>query len=276
VPSQQTANFVYGTEDAIDFFLSTPSSPYPNPGAGSTQVSGYNPAYALFDRSPDPATVTPGRTTRLALIGHSLGATAVSYVQAVDPRVEAVVALDKLTTSPGFSALGAMKPVVPALGVQSEYFFNPVPYWAQGYGPYASSSGPPDPSQGPDPRREEKTGFDGWRAAGVDTMVVVPRASTHLEYTDIPLVLPASRYGQDLTSHYVQAWLGAYVKHDPAAYDALLAPSFPYLEPVGNGVWSKVQLARQPLLSFYFCTGWDFTQPDGSRAVNLDAAGDGC
>ena len=26
VPSQQTANFVYGTEDAIDFFLSTPST----------------------------------------------------------------------------------------------------------------------------------------------------------------------------------------------------------------------------------------------------------
>ena len=44
-------------------------------------------------------------------------------------------------------------------------------------------------------------------------MLVVPRASTHLEYTDIPLVLPASRYGQDLSSHYVQAWLDRYLKH---------------------------------------------------------------
>ena len=44
-------------------------------------------------------------------------------------------------------------------------------------------------------------------------MLVVPRASTHLEYTDIPLVLPASRYGQDLASHYTQQWLDRYLKH---------------------------------------------------------------
>ena len=44
-------------------------------------------------------------------------------------------------------------------------------------------------------------------------MLVVPRASTHLEYTDIPLVLPASRYGQALSSLYVQAWLDRYLKH---------------------------------------------------------------
>ena len=44
-------------------------------------------------------------------------------------------------------------------------------------------------------------------------MLVVPRSSTHLDYTDIPLVLPASRYGQDLTSVYVQRWLDRYLKH---------------------------------------------------------------
>ena len=37
VPFQQTSNFVYGTEDAIDFFLSTPSAPYRNPAAGSAR-----------------------------------------------------------------------------------------------------------------------------------------------------------------------------------------------------------------------------------------------
>ena len=56
--------------------------------------------------------------------------------------------------------------------------------------------------------RERKTGFDAWREAGVDSMLVVPRASTHLEYTDIPFVLPASRYGQDLASVYVQELAG--------------------------------------------------------------------
>ena len=54
-------------------------------------------------------------------------------------------------------------------------------------------------------------------------MVIVPRASTHLEYTDIPYVLPASRYGQDVASHYTQAWLDKYVKHDPRPAHALLA-----------------------------------------------------
>ena len=54
MPSQQTANFVYGTQDAIDFFLSTPDSPYANPAAGSAQVDGFNPLWESFDRSPDP------------------------------------------------------------------------------------------------------------------------------------------------------------------------------------------------------------------------------
>ena len=53
---------------------------------------------------------------------------------------------------------------------------------------------PAPPTQAPDPRREQKTGFDAWRSAGVDTMLVVPRASTHLEYTDIAYVMPASRW----------------------------------------------------------------------------------
>ncbi len=276
VPAQQTSNFVVGTRDAISFFLSTPRAPYRNRAAGSTTVNRFNPLWSLFDRSPDRRTATPGRTTRLAIVGHSLGATAVSYVQAVDRRVEAVVALDKLTSSPGFSAMGAMKPVVPALAVQSEYFFNPVPYWAQGYGPYGGSAGPPDPRKAPDPARERRTGFDAWRRAGVDSMLVVPRASTHLEYTDIALVLPASRYGQDLTSHYVQAWLGRYLRHDRGADAALLAPSFRYLEPVGHGVWAPVVVRRDPLLSFYFCSAWDFRLRSGRRVVNDDVIHDGC
>src|SRR2546421_986165 len=86
VPSQQLANFVFGTEDAISFFLSTPSSPYKNPHATNATLDTFNPSWKLFDRSPDRSTVTPGRTTRIAIIGHSLGATAISYVQAVDPR----------------------------------------------------------------------------------------------------------------------------------------------------------------------------------------------
>jgi hypothetical protein len=279
VPFQQTSNFVYGTEDAISFFLSTPSAPYPNPSAGSVAVNGYNPMWSQFDRSPDPNSVTPGRTTRLAIAGHSLGALAVSYVQSMDTRVEAVVALDKLSTStaiggsPGFDAMGPLHPVVPSLGVQSEYGFNVAPYYANSglFNPVPPTS----PTQAPDPAREEKTGFDGWQQAGVDSMVIVPRASTHLEYTDISYVLPASRYGQDVASHYAQAWLDKYVKHDPAADDALLATSFSYLEPTASGAWSPVTLDRDAHLSFYFCSGYDFASGTG-RAVNHDITGLGC
>jgi hypothetical protein len=106
-------------------------------------------------------------------------------------------------------------------------------------------------------------------------MVIVPRASTHLEYTDIPYVLPASRYGQAVASHYTQAWLGKYLQHDPAADDALLATSFDYLEPDSTGTWRSVALDRAEHLSFYFCSGYDIATASG-RHVDDDIAGVGC
>ncbi len=120
--------------------------------------------------------------------------------------------------------------------------------------PPGGSSIAPQPSpQGPDPRRERATGYDAWRDAGVDSMLVVPRASTHLEYTDIPLVLPASRWGQALTSAYVQRWLEHYLKHRTSVR-TLLATKMRYLEPTSSGEWMPVVLRRDPLLSFYYCS----------------------
>lgn len=235
VPFQQLANFTTGTVDAMDFF-----------------VSRQNPWWSLWDRSPIRNPRTPGRTTRLALIGHSLGATAVSYVQGYDDRVVTAVGLDKLTSAgtPPFSD-EPVRPVVPALGIQSEYGFTVTPWQLSG----GSSIVPAPSPQGPDPHRERATGFDGWSAAGLESMVVVPRASTHLEYTDIPLVLPASRYGQALSSVYTQAWLGHYLKGDTGA-GALLAPRFRYLEPVGRGRWAPVSLTRDDLLSTRYCSAY--------------------
>jgi dienelactone hydrolase len=234
VPAQQDSNFVYGTQDALSFFLSTPRRRY---------AKTFNPLWRLFDRSRDRRTATPGRTRRVAIVGHSLGASAVSRVQSVDRRVQAVVALDKLD--------GGFKPVVPALAVQSEYGFNVQPYWMQHGSSIRPRPGPPN--QAPDPLRERKTGFDAWKAAGVESMLIVPRASTHLEFTDISFVLPASRYGQALTSVYVQRWLGRYLKHRRSR---LLAPRFRYLEPVEVGRWEQIELDRSQLLSFYFCSAY--------------------
>jgi hypothetical protein len=305
VPFQQSSNFVYGTIDALDFFTATPDKPYKNPAGSDQPVNAFNPLWKLFDSSPDKRTVTPGRTTRIAIIGHSLGASAVSQVQGTDARVETVVALDKLQ-GPGDNGIAdnKAKPVVPALGVQSEYGFNVSPYWMSGGSSITPE--PQSPDQAPNPKREQLTGFDAWRKAGVDSMLIVPRASTHLEYTDIAYALPASRYGQDFTSYYVQAWLDRYLKHQgvPAPPkkkatnkkkkhrhakkrrkarksaapepDPLLATSIKYLEPVAIGKWAPVTLDRAKQLSFYYCSGWSFHDPATKKLqVNLDPAGVG-
>ncbi|MHB8329343.1 MAG: alpha/beta hydrolase family protein [Acidimicrobiales bacterium] len=298
VPSEQQQSFDDDTEDAITFFLSTPQAPYTNTGAGSTPVNGYNPLYQLFDHTPDTDTVTPGRTTRLALIGHSTGAVTVSYLQGVDRRIETVVALDKLTATANAisddeaelgSLPGPVTPVVPALAMQSEYGFEPQPYWEASCSSFepcplapGGSVAVPDLSRAPDPNREEATGFDTWQTAGIDSMVIVPRASTHLDYTDEPPVLPASQWGQAMASYYSQAWLDKYLKHDTGADSSLLATTLHYLEPVGHGVWQPVSIDRDTHLSFYFCSGYAFHSGDGnassssSRLVDDDLVGDGC
>jgi len=270
VPFQQPANFVYGTLDATDFFFSTPDEPYANPNKASADVDAFNPLWDQFDRRPLDHETAPGRSTRFAIIGHSLGAAAVSRVQGEDPRVSTVVALDKLQQSgSGPLDVGEVTPTVPALGIQSVYGFTVMPYLLSG----GSIIPAPAPSTGPDPARERATGYDAWTEAGLDAMVVVPRASTHLEYTDIPLVLPASRYGQALASVYTQAWLDHWLKGAPI--DPLTADSWTYLEPTGRGAWSAVTLDRSELLSNRYCSAYSL-HDGGSAETDGDITGAGC
>jgi hypothetical protein len=236
-------------------------------------VDAVNPFWKLIDRRPLRVATARGRRARLAIVGHSLGAFAVSYVQGVDRRVSVAVALDKLASTSQFS-VPTPRPVVPSLGVQSEYGFTGNPYWLSGGSSLNPS--PQSPTAAPDPARERRTGFDAWRATGVDSMVIVPRASTHLEYTDIPLAQPASRYGQDLTSVYVEAWLDRYLKRSREADRRLRASSWTYLETVGSGRWSPVKLHRRDRLSFYYCSGWDMHGTSGRHRVRLDVAKLGC
>lgn len=260
VPFQQLANFTTGTLDALDFFLSDA-----------------NPYLGAIDRTPDSDSVTPGRSSRIAIIGHSLGAAAVSHVQGTDERVAAVVALDKLQGPGDTSAFGAVSPaedlvpVVPALAVQSEYGFTVSPYLLSKGSSLVPSAGLPVPT------RERSTGYDDWLAAGKDALLVVPRASTHLEYTDIPYVLPASRYGQALTSVYVQAFLERYLKHR-GTDDSLVGSTLRYLEPRGKGVWAPVTMDRDANLSFYYCSAYSLHSgplADGPVLTSPDIAGVG-
>ncbi|NYG54350.1 alpha/beta hydrolase [Nocardioides perillae] len=267
VPSQQLANFTVGTRDALFFLLATPRRPYANPGSTGAPVQRANPFWRLLDRRPMADPWTPGRRTKVAIVGHSLGAAAVSRVQADDRRVATVVALDKLGNGTGGS--GPLRPRVPALAVQSEYGFTVAPYALAGGGSIMPQPSP----QGPDPRRERATGWEAWDAAGVDSLLVVPRASTHLEYTDIPLVLPASRWGQAVTSAYVQRWLDRYLKRRGAPSD-LLARSFRYLEPVGEGRWEPVVVRRDP--SYQFCSAFRLSTDRGRVLRDATWTGPAC
>jgi dienelactone hydrolase len=279
VPAQQEANFYKGAQNAITFMLAKPAKPYPNPHAGSTRVNRFNPLWKLIDRRRFAKPRTKGRRIKLAIVGHSLGAIAVSHLQQKDRRVATVIALDKLTATDegGFSSISAYptaKPVVPALAVQSEYGFQVNPYVMSGCS--SISPCPIPPTQAPDPQREIKVGFGAWRKARKDAMLIVPRASTHLEYTDIPLVLPASRYGQDLTSVYAQQWLAKYLKRQRSADRRLRAGSFRYLEPRGNHRWVPVALKRRPLFSYQYCSAWSFKLANGRRTSARDLSGAGC
>ncbi|WP_345264607.1 alpha/beta hydrolase [Nocardioides nanhaiensis] len=267
VPFQQLANFVVGTEDAVDFFTSTAALPYRNPGSAGARIDTHNPFARWLDRRRDPRAAA-GRPMRLAIIGHSLGAQAVSRVQGTDRRVATVVALDKLAGGDGDPAV---RPRVPALAVQSEYGFTVTPAALSG----GSSLVPTPTPAGPDPRRERSAGFDRWAAAGVDSLLVVPRSSTHLEYTDIPLVLPASRYGQAVTSVYVQRWLDLQLKHRGSPR-ALLAPRLRYLEPRGSGRWAPVTLRAGDQLSTRYCSAYRLTDRRGRVATEGDLMGAGC
>jgi hypothetical protein len=92
-------------------------------------------------------------------------------------------------------------------------------------------------------------------------------------HTDIPLALPASRYGQDVASAYTQDWLGYYLTHQPAAYRALLAPTLCYLELTGGGQWTPVTLNRNDNLSTTSARGTPCTgrwTPGHTTAGTLD------
>ncbi len=212
VPFQQSYNFYQGTEDALNWFFSHA-----------------NPARSQLDGS------------RVGIAGHSLGASAVSEVGQCDPRVKAIVAWDKLAQTSGkcsdkAAQLPAGAPAspslrVPALGIHSEYFFNPT-----------SMSAPPDP-------HAQDGAYRQLTAAGTDAMVVQLRSSTHLEYTYVPYILPASRLGERVAFYYTRAWLDRYVKGDPRAFDRLTATRFDGsadTSSIGAGTYDAAKAAAAP------------------------------
>src|SRR5438309_9104245 len=191
VPAQSDGRpFFDGTEDAINFFLSTPSTPYepvPSCSTGTSHAakqdfrveqgldSAYNPFWAILD------------STRIGLAGHSYGAAGVSYIGQWDPRVSAVVAWDNLappnpnqTTGasgggpeekpcPADPANRTIPPITkPALGLSADYFLPPTPNTSQ-----------------PNPTAKTTESF-AYTSAGVDTGEIIIRGRCAVRHGPLP------------------------------------------------------------------------------------------
>lgn len=200
VPYQQNYNFYQGTEDALNFFLSTP---------GHRSGGSFNPGYRSLNRGD------------VAIAGHSLGAAAVSWVGQCDKRVRAIVAWDDLfpvkmsqcarnVTVP--RADRATKLHAPALATTNDYEFNVQPQTAV-----------PDPNGSANGGGLDGTaGYLNLAEHGVDSEVVSIRNGTHLTYSYIPYVLPSNEIGERIAFHYTLAWLDEYLR---GGRDALLPRS---------------------------------------------------
>jgi dienelactone hydrolase len=216
VPSQGGQPFYDGTEDALDFFFSTPTRRYLPRRSCSSGTShadkqdyrvaaglnaAYNPGWSLLDGS------------RVGLVGHSLGAGSVSYVGQLDPRVKAIVAYDNLSTpkttftcAGGSSPRPATVPITrPALGMSADYGLVVTPNTSD-----------------PDPDAKSAASL-AYSQAGVDSGELIVRGGTHYEFSFIPNpAFPATLRGMDLVAWYTRAWVDRYVKGDKKADAALL------------------------------------------------------
>lgn len=184
VPYQQDYNFYQGAEDSLSWF-----------------DSASNPAYRLLDRS------------RIGIAGHSLGASAVSWVGQCDSRVKTLVAWDDLVavdpkqcaahvTVPAAYRAGTLH--TPALATANDYEFNVQPATAVP-NPHGDANGG---------GLAGDAGYLQLAKAGVDAMRVSFRNGTHLTYTYIPLVLSSNQLSERFAFYWTLAWLDQYLRGD--------------------------------------------------------------
>jgi dienelactone hydrolase len=221
VPAQSDGRpFFDGTQDALNFFFSTPSDPYEPVKSCSSGTShaakqdrrvkanlntSFNPKWDMLDRS------------RVGIAGHSYGAAGVSYIGQKDPRVKSIVAWDNLAgTDPNANFIGNNPSEQPCPGDPSER--RAVPITKPALGMSADYFIPPEPNTSdPDPLAKSKESFV-YSKAGMDTGEIIIRGGTHYDYDWVPNPgFPATLRGADEITWYTNAWFDKYVKGDSSA-----------------------------------------------------------
>ena len=274
-PAQSDGRPFYdGTEDAIDFFLSTPQHPYkPVPSCNSgTSHAAYQEqrVRAGFDAAYNPFWHILNRK-ELGLAGHSYGAAGVSYIGQWDKRVKAIVAWDNLAApnpavGPFGSGTAAEKGCVdkadrtvpklhtPALGMSADYFLPPTPNTSL-------------------PKYDAKdTESLIYSRHHVDTGEIVIRGGSHLDFSFIPNNgFGASLRGPDLISWYTDAWFDYYLKHQKSAYKRLVTTRWQH-----DTAEAKVDSYHDGnAFSYYYRSRLDIRKPNGKR-FNCEDLRKGC
>ena len=257
VPYQQSYNFYQGAEDALSWFLGAR-----NPGA------------AQLDKG------------RVGIAGHSLGASAVSWVGQCDTRVRTIVAWDDLVPVDVKQcaanvnvpkAFRATRLHTPALATSNDYEFNVQP-----------ATSVPNPHG--DANGGGLSGDSGYlqlAKAGIDSELVSFRNGTHLTYSYIPLVLPSNQLSERFAFHYTLAWFDRYLRDgaDPytpqpalarltglGGYDASADTNRLGAVSIGTGTWDPAKgnvpylIKGIPVagsLSFYYFSGYRLTDDAG-------------
>jgi hypothetical protein len=189
----------------LDFLVSTPSDldldgDGGNPHAANAQGTLLdNPEWQLLNRH------------EIGVAGHSNGAIAITSAGqqdvagtgdgsgAITYPIKAVVSMDNLGEMVG----SGVHIHVPTLYFEVDYAFP-------------SILEPQDPNSPPNPQQYIDDTFSQTVAAGVDSMLIVPRASTHYEfdYEPFPASLQASRYGERVAFYYTLAWFDKYLRNN--------------------------------------------------------------
>jgi dienelactone hydrolase len=263
--------FFDGTEDALNFFLSTPSHPYepvPSCNSGTSHAvkqnrrvqAGLDAAYNPFWNLLDPS--------KVGLAGHSYGAAGVSYIGQWDKRVKAIVAWDNLGTPTPQGVMFNGQHVgeqgcvdaaartnatihTPALGMSADYFLPPTPNTSE-----------PDPTA-------KSTESVAYSKAGVDTGEIIIRGGSHLDFSFIPFPptytpgppFGATLRGADMIDWYTSAWFDKYLKRDCTADQRLLTQRWRH-----DGEEASIDPNHDGnMFSFYYPSRLDIHLANGKR-----------